>query len=214
MGIFKRKNEAPEKKWPTIRSLRLKRHSEGYTFYLVPEKNGKPGHKRVSVYTGDYYFLPDTAPSAIRLRLLYGLLLLASAGLFLLCGTRTVPFNLARYTALFQLPVIFLYLYTLAVLFYYVLAPKRMTVSDYRASSLRLQRCCLALMGFLLLCGAAALLHLCFTGFREASSSLLCAAGTLLSAVFMDILYRTEKKLPYEKEKSRDKPPKNGVKCQ
>ena len=88
-----------------------------------------------------------------------------------------------------------------------------MTLYDYRATSIRLQKCCLALMGFLALCSIAALLYLCFTGFRDVASTLLCAAGFLGGAVFIDILYRTEKKLPYEKEKSQDKPPQNGIKC-
>ncbi len=213
MGIFKKKNEIPEKKWPTIRSMLFKRYSEGYTFYQIPRENGKAGHKTISVYTGDYYFLPDTAPSRRLLRGLYSLLFLISAGLFLFCGTRSVPFNIARYTALLQLPAIFLFLYTLTVLFYYIIAPKRMTLYDYRATSLRLQRCCLFLMGVLLLNAAAAVLYLCFTGFRTASSSLLCAAGTLSSAVLADLMYRIEKRLPYEKEKSQDRPPQNAREC-
>jgi hypothetical protein len=45
------------------------------------------------------------------------------------------------------------------------------------------------------------------------SATLLCAACTLFGAAFINILYRIEKKLPYEKEKSRDKPPENAMKC-
>ncbi len=213
MKMLKKKNEVPEKKWPTIRSMLFKRYSEGYTFYQIEKEGGKPGRKTISVYTGDYYFLPEAAPSRVRLRVLYSLLLLASAGLFLFCGTRSTPFNIARYTALLQLPAIFLFIYTLIVLFYYIIAPKQMTLYDYRATSLRLQRCCLFLMGFLILCAAASVLYLCFTGFRMASATLLCAAGTLFGAAFINILYRIEKKLPYEKEKSRDKPPENAMKC-
>ncbi|MCI8466355.1 MAG: hypothetical protein HFI63_10985 [Lachnospiraceae bacterium] len=213
MGIFKKREEKPEKKWPTIRSIRFKRYSEGFTFYRVPRGDGRPGYQTVSVYTGDYYFLPKSAPSRIFLRVFYSLSVLAAAGLFLFCGTRAIPFNVARYTALLQLPVIFLFLYTLTVLFYYIIAPKRMTVYDYRTTSLRLQKSCLALIGFLLICTLAAVLYLCFTGFRETSSTLLCAAGFLFSAVFMDILYRVERKLPYEKERSQDRPPKGGIKC-
>ena len=68
MKMLKKKNEVPEKKWPTIRSMLFKRYSEGYTFYQIEKEGGKPGRKTISVYTGDYYFLPEAAPSRVRLR--------------------------------------------------------------------------------------------------------------------------------------------------
>ena len=217
MGLFslksmKEREEATEKRWPTIRSVRFKKYSEGYEFYQIPRGNGRSGTRTVSVYVGDYYSVPLSSSQWYGLRALYALLLLGSAALFLFCGTRRISFNLTWYAAILELPTIFLYLYLLVVLFYYTIAPKKMTVYDYRTTSLRLQKFCLFLMAILLADTAAAVLHMCFNGFAEASSTLLSAGGFLISAVLIDVINRVEKTLPYEKEKSQDKAPENGKK--
>ncbi len=168
----------------------------GYTEYQVKKKNGK-GVKILHIYTGDYYCPAPRIGNWLTLRLLYGVLFLAAAALFLngaigvsYCCTNAV-------LVIVQVVCLWLFIWQLLTLIEYCLAGKRETESDYQTSR-RLRNKCLytlaAIAAHALVCLVSAVLFGTL-GWRV----LLFLLETGIAALCLFMVYQVENTLEYEK---------------
>lgn len=184
------------------------RHFEGYAEVETTNEKGKTMIERV--YVGDRYRLDLPKNKRIILRLIYGALILLTAALFGFAASRPVGANMTWYLAVAQMLGVFLIGLMCINLLSHCIAPRDMTIGDWKSSSKELQRnakytaLMMELMAFLtglylVLNGEDWLIHLLCIG-------LYAVAG--LTAV---VVNRLEANAPYLKFPSTEEAPADGA---
>jgi hypothetical protein len=182
------------------------RFFEGYSEITVPNPNGR-GYRIQRIYTGNHYRQDLTTGKQILLRVLYAVLFLCIACLFVSSAILPSASNSTWYVALPQalsLPFLF---WIVIAFFSYMPAERDMTIEGYRSSSLALQR---ATLGSAISLGIAAFATLVFMLLNPADeplAELLCAAKYLAGGVLALSMNRVEKGTSYLIIPSQNRPP-------
>lgn len=183
------------------------RHFEGYAEVETTNEKGKTTIKRV--YVGDYYRLDLPKNKRVALRLVYLALIALIAGLFGFAASQPVGANMTWYIAIAQMVAVCL-LGLLCVSFLsHCIAPRDMTVGDWKSSSKKLQRnakyTALAMELLAFLTG----LHLLLNG-ENWGMHLLCVVLYAIAGITAVILNRLEANAPYRIWRSTEEPPEDG----
>ena len=183
------------------------RHFEGYAEVETTNDKGKTIIQRV--YIGDYYRLDLPKKKRVALRFVYLSLIALIAGLFGFAASRPVGANMTWYIAITQMVAVCL-LGLLCVNFLsHCIAPRDMTVGDWKSSSRKLQRnakytaLTMELLAFL------TLLHLLLNG-ENWGMHLLCVVLYAIAGITAVILNRLEANAPYRIWRSTEEPPEDG----
>lgn len=162
------------------------------------------------VYVGYYYRHAFSSKRWLFTKALYALLYAFSAAVFLHAASQRIAANMVWYVQIFEfLSVIFLLLtlYTLAM---YEIAPRRMTVWEYRTGSKRLVLFGGAAAGSMMGAGGAAWVYAAIcresaeAGFSAGACMILSGAAIMAVAVM-------ERGMKYERLKQEGVPTPNGL---
>lgn len=183
------------------------RHFEGYTELEETNEKGKTVIKRV--YVGDYYRLDLPKNKRIGLRFSYAGLISLIAALFGFVASRPVRANMTWYLAIVQMLAVCLLGLLCVNLLSHSIAPRDMTVGDWKSSSKKLQRnakytaLTMELLAFL------TALHLILNG-ENWLIHLLCVGLYAVAGLIAVVLNRLEANAPYKIWRSTEEAPDDG----
>lgn len=184
------------------------RYFEGYTEYKETDANGRERLRRV--YTSPWQVQALPASRRVLLRCLYILLFLLMIGAVVLAGIRQTGLGTAFYVVIPELAVLCLLSWLGYVLLVnYLFLPEKMTLHEYRASSVSIKRAALA-AGIAFLCSAVMCL---LEGAISASftQALLPGALFLAGAACALILRFIEQRVPYREEENKQWAKSSGI---
>lgn len=183
------------------------RHFEGYTELEETNEQGKTVIKRV--YVGDYYRLDLPRNKRIVLRFTYAGLIALTAALFGFAASRPVGANMTWYIAIAQMLTVCLLGLLCVNLLSHCIAPRDMTVGDWKSSSKKLQRnakyTALAMELLAFLNG----LYLLLNG-ENWGTHLLCVLLYAVAGLCSVVINRLEANAPYKIWRSTEEPPEDG----
>lgn len=183
------------------------RHFEGYTEVETTNEKGKTVIERV--YVGDYYRLDLPKNKRISLRVSYAGLIVLTAALFGFAASRPVGANMTWYIAIVQMMAVCLLGLLCVNLLSHCIAPRDMTVGDWKSSSRKLQRnakytaLTMELLAFL------TALHLILNG-EDWMIHLLCIGLYVAAGTVSVVLNRLEANSPYKIWRSTETAPEDG----
>ena len=184
------------------------RYFVGYTEYREPDRNGKEHLRRV--YTSSWHIRDLTRKQRVLVCCLYVLLFLLMAGAVALAGLRQTAGGKAFYVVIPELAVLYLLSWLGYILLVnYLFLPEKMTVHDYRASSVSLRRAAFALVIAFIASAALSLLEGALTG--NISQALVPGAAFLAGAVCAFLMLWTENRIPYREEENTQNAKPGGV---
>ena len=184
------------------------RYFEGYTEYRELDQNGKEHLRRV--YTSSWHIQDLTKKQRILVRCLYVFLFLLMAGAVALAGFRQTAGGKAFYVVIPVLAVLCVLMWLGYILLVnYLFLPEKMTVHDYRASSVSLSRAALVLVIAFLASAALSLLEGALIG--DISQTAIPAAAFLLGAVCAFLMRWTEGRIPWREEENTQNAKPGGV---
>lgn len=189
------------------------RFFSGYSEFNAPRADGR-SFSIQRVYTGNYYSQDLTARQRTWLRLRLACAYLVAVLLFGWSATRPLPVNTQWYMVITQAASLFFLSWVFISFIYYFSAPTRMTVAEYRFSSLGFTRASFGAVINLGLGALAAVLYALLHGSEPAGPVLLCGLGFLLAALASLTAYRTERGVPYLIIPSENKAPEDSVEIQ
>ena len=172
------------------------RFFEGYKEQEVVDERGKVHIQRI--YCGVWYERELSRGQNLRQNLCYLLLWLLALAASLFLASRNYPINLTWYGALVQLLSLIGMAWVFGGFFRSWTSPRRMTIADYKGSSMAIRRGSLLCVAVLALSAALALVH---SFFVEAAEALL-ALGYLVPIFLFLLLNRLEANLPYSETPS------------
>jgi len=181
------------------------RFFEGYTEITVP-RPGK-GHRIQRVYTGDYYRQDLTTGQRILLRVLYVVLFLCIAYLFVSSAVLALASNSTWYVTLPQALSLPFLSWTVIAFFSYLPAERDMTIHAYRSSSLALQKATLGSAVGLGIATFATLVFMLLHPSTEPLVELLSAVKYLAGGVLALSIHRVERSIRYLVLPSQNIPP-------
>lgn len=170
----------------------------GYTEARQLKADGR-GYTISRVYTGRYYRRKLTKTGTAVYKTLYALLFLAAAAAFCFGALSRVEANAAWYAALAEALSVVPVAWWGVSAFNYVLSPEKMTVYEYKSSSVSLKRSSAAAAITLTLAALAFAAHILVYAQTDDGRSVLCAAGFLGGALCAFTANRTERRLKYDK---------------
>jgi hypothetical protein len=186
------------------------RHFEGYSEVSVPRQNGK-GSVIERVYTGNYYRQEISKSQQVLIRILYAVLFLCTAYLFISSAIMPLASNTTWYVVLPQAGSIVLLAWIFIALCSYLPSGRDLTIAGYRSSSLSLKKATFAVAISLGLSAIVSLLFVVLIPSNQIMAELLCAARYLLGGVLALAINRIENRLKYAIIPSEHKPPENGA---
>ena len=131
--------DSPQRKRGRWHSKAYHQFFEGYSEVAVPSPNGT-GTVIQRIYTGDYYRQDLTKDQRILLRVLYMVLFLCVAYLFVSSAMLPLPSNSTWYVTITQAVSIPFLFWILIVFYSYIPAKRDLTIHEYRSSSLALKK--------------------------------------------------------------------------
>ena len=170
----------------------------GYTESRRLKEDGK-GYTISRVYTGRYYRRTLTKTGVVGYKTLYALLLIAAAGLFCFGALSRVDVNSTWYAAIMEALSIASVVWWGIGTFNYVLSPEKMTVYEYKSSSVSIKKSTVAAAVTLALTALVFAVHIFVLAQTDNRRSVLCAAGFLGGALCALIVNRMECHLKYDK---------------
>ena len=178
------------------------RHSSYYHKYFrgyteVRKLNAKGRVVSERYYTRPWIISGLSTRNYWLVRLLYALLVAASAALFITALCQDVPGNYSWIVALPGYPTIIVLVVLAAVTVMYILVERKMTLWDHVSSTRRLKVVSLITAIIQAVTAVDLALFALITG-EEVLRSLGCAALVLLSACCSGALFFLERKMPYQ----------------
>ncbi len=184
------------------------RFFEDYQEREVTNERGKVHIERI--YCGTWYTRDLSRGQNLRQHLLYVLLWLLGAGFTFFLASRSLPVNSAWYIAIGQFASLICMLWVFGGWFRMITSPRRMTIGDYRASSLVIRRGSIGTMATLTATAVGTLLHALLA--QDAPwQELLVALGYVVPVLVFLLLNRLEANLPYLETPSEYQAPADGV---
>lgn len=213
---LKRANQKMRRKAQEDRDVRMfhsasyHRFFEGYTEYETVNAKGKKVLKRV--YTGIWYVQDLATPNYFFLRALYCLLFAGIVLLFSRAGMTQQESGTALYVVLPEIATVCFLFYLLYTLFVgYLFVPRKMTVHDYRSSSLSLKKASKG-MGICLFADTAlTVLYLFLHRGTSASGAGAAALEFLGAALLAGAMCLIECKIPYKEVENDTAPEQSGI---
>ncbi len=205
---LRKDDENRKKKKPPSKAYH--RFFEGYSEITVPKPNGK-GYTIQRIYTGDYHRQDLTKSQRIWLRVLYVVLFLGAAYLFVSSAILPLVSNATWYVALSQAISIPLLFWVMIVFYSYLPAKQDLTIHEYRSSSLALQK---ATFGSAVSLGIAALATLIFVLLNLPDgplTELICAVKYIAGGLLVYSINLIEKGLNYLIIPSQNIPPPDAM---
>ncbi|HHU22851.1 MAG TPA: hypothetical protein GXZ52_05460 [Clostridiales bacterium] len=184
----------PELDTSIARNRNYHNYFRGYTEIQRKDEKGRIRIERY--YTKPWIVSGLSVRKYWLLRLLYVLLTVLSAALYIVPMVQDVPGTRHWVVALPGMPSIILLFLLAAACVQYVTVPKKMTLWDHASSTRRIKYVSLA-TGIAQALTAASLAVLSLMTGREVGHSLLYAAGVLISAVCSGSIFFVERKVPY-----------------
>lgn len=172
------------------------RFFEGYSEVTVPNPKGK-GTIIQRIYSGNYYRQDLTKSKRILLRVLYVLLFLGAAYLFISSAVSPLPSNSIRYVTVTQAISLTLLVWILIVFLTYLPAGWDMTIHGYRTTSLALLKASLFSTFSLGAVALATMVFIIFSRPNEVQAELTCTAKYLVAGILVFSIYLIEKKVSY-----------------
>lgn len=183
---------------------------EDYITYAVPKQNGK-GSKIVRVYAGSYHHL-DAGERAFHIRkVIYSLLWLVSAGLFIFAAARNLSFYSEKSSVLIQLLTILAFGWSLIDVISYLLASYHMTEYAYKSFQL-LKAAAVVTAAAVWADGVFVLAMTLIHRNGIHLETVLSLLGFFLSGGIMLVLNRLENTAVYIAFESEDQPPQGAEK--
>lgn len=180
----------------------------GWTEVRV-DRPGMP-YKVERVYTAPWIRQDLPAGKYVLVRVLYGVLLLLAAALFVFAMTRRVGSNSCWYVALFGMPATIVMLVALWMLVAYAKAPREMTLWEHRSSSTYLRRTCLVYGVLLAATALSTCLYTALNPGDEPLRQLLNAGLEVLAAGCSFAVFHKEKRMNYVDVPNTNRPPAGG----
>lgn len=187
------------------------RHSDYYHKYFrgyteIRRKNAK-GRVKVERYYTQPWIVSGLSGKAYWLcRLLYACLVAASGILYVWAMCQDIPATRSVAVVLPGFPGMLLLILLAAVIFFYITAPKRMTLWDHASTSKRLRWMAVATAGVQALTALTLAGYTLVTG-AQVGKSLICAGVILLSAGLSGSLFLLERNMPYSESPNDTKLP-------
>ena len=178
-----------------------KRYFEGYTAVNVPKANGE-GTQVKNIYAGNYYSQDLSTKKRIAIRLLYFSMLFCVFFSFLFASTKTIKYNQMLYRDVLQGFSILGTMFLLFVLCNYCIHNTRMTVYEYKMTSLCFQKGAKGMAIVMLGQVIAVLLTMLWLGRSEILPTLYVAVSYVISSICFFCMYRMERSIPYKTERS------------
>ena len=196
-GVRSEKNEftrLPDS--PSKRSYSRHYHNyfRGYTEVRRTNEKGRIVIDRF--YTKPWIVSELSARNYWLVRLLYAVLTVASAVLYIWAMTQRVSGNSHWVVALPGMPAIICLFLLAVVVVQYITVPRKMTLWDHESSTKRLKRAALATAMIQTLAAIALAGFALVTGL-EVGRSLLCAGMDLLAAICAAVMFFVERKVTY-----------------
>lgn len=183
---------------------------EDYIAYFIPKENGR-GAKIVRIYAGNYHYL-DAGEQVFRIRkVIYSLLWLASAGLFVSAAARNLSVYVEKPSVLIQLLVIFAFGWCLIDVMSYALATYHMT--EYAFKSFQLLKAAAAITAAAVWADGVFVMATILV--QKSGINMDVTASVfeyLLSGGMMFAINRIENKAVYNIFESEDQPPQGAEK--
>lgn len=184
------------------------RHFEGYAEVETTNEKGKTVIERV--YVGDYYRLDLPKKKRILLRAGYGALIILAALLFWFAASRPVGANMTWYLAIAQMVGVCLIGLLCVNLLSHCIAPRDMTIGDWKSSSEKLQRNAKYTALIMELLAFLTLLHVLLNG-ENWPVHLLCTALYAVAGLTAVVMNRLEANAPYITYHSTEEAPEDGA---
>ncbi len=163
------------------------------------------------VYTGRWYEPMLSRERQITLRILYVLLFVCGAGLFVFTATRRTRCNATLYVGLLQALAVVLGIWCIYVFVFYIPARGKLTIGEYDS----LHKPLIRASGACALCQAAlaAASTVCFFLHLDQKdpADLVCALGFLGCTVLFGLIWFLESHLEYAVLDNSTVPPEEGV---
>lgn len=193
-SLFARKGEKGASRDRHHRNDYYHKYFRGYT--EVRQLNGRGRVVVERYYTKPWIVSGLSKEKYWLLRLLYLVLMAASAVMYIIAMTRDVPGNYSIVVGIPGYAGIMALFFLMIATFSYVFVEKKMTIWNYTSSTKKLKRFSLATSIGQLVTAIALAVYAMITQ-AAVSKSLLCAAAALLSAVFSGAMFLIERKVPY-----------------
>jgi len=170
-------------------------HFEGYREYYVMNSDGRGKHIE-RVYTAEYYCRDVSDQMNNWLKVIYAALFIISVAVIVWAMTRAVLINYTIYVAVPQALVLALAIINLYPMLFYVIAPRDMTVSDYKnITKLKiLNRIMLGCSSLLMIAG---IVYLIINGLDDGKTTLLCVLCYVISLLAVMSICIIESKMKY-----------------
>lgn len=201
-----------EQKLPQKRMRAYERYFSGYEVREVPMKYG--GTKQVRVYVGDLFRQELPEKKCRLLRLIYLLLSLGSAGLFLGSLFLNVTSNFSIYILFCVLIPVICFIWLGSALLAYIPSGRDLKDHEYREGALRLVNACRITIGGIAFVMVATL-AVFFLGVVPFAALELVRIGMMAAAiVLLLILARVEGKMKYIKIEGKSQTEENQQICE
>lgn len=178
------------------------RFFEDYEEVVEPGKNGRGKHIR-RFYTGFYYVPQMTDKRLVGQKVLYVFLYLLGFALFLTSAAAPVTGNTVWYVAIAIAIVFLVLLALLRSLIHYTAAKKRMTVGEYKESSVALQKNALGATVCLVAMALVKAVYTFFISPEISGMELATTGGFLLAAGAVFLLRWLESRISYTREQAK-----------
>ena len=167
----------------------------GYSEVRV-DRPGKP-YKVERVYTAPWIKQNIDDRSYVRFRIIYGLLILLAIAAFIFGMTQNIGCNKCIYVAIPGFPtgiLLFPIVYEFVV---YAKSPRKMTIWEHYAGSVRFYRFCLAGAIAFAATSLSIVVYICLNPTDEVLRHVVNVFLQLISGALMFFIYRTEKNMDY-----------------
>ena len=181
---------------------------EGYSARVVPKENGK-GTKVVRTYTGAVYHQELSPGMHWKIRLLYAVLFICAAAMFIAAITMSTGSNFCWYVVLSSIiPAVF-YGVVLLALFLYVFSEQDLKINEYKNGAVRLKTGTIRAVYSLSAVVAATLLMFGLEPGSYSSAELLRLGFVAASGGLVMIINRIEATIKYREIPPEEKKTKN-----
>lgn len=200
----------PDGKTLDFHSRKYHSYFEGYTEVQKVLPNGKT--KIEHVYTDTYRIQDLSDRQRIGLRAAYILLFAAAVALFVAGALESVGSNTTVYVTAAEVVSLVGLFWILCTLVNYLTAPRKLTIYEYRTTSVSIRRSAVTAAAGLFAAFFLTVVYLLLHLDAAAMAEFRCALCLLFSAGASLGICALERKIPYREEESKEAEPAGGFK--
>ncbi len=205
-GQRKRFYPRREKNW---HSRMYHRYFEGYAEVKEVGKNGKEHIKRI--YVSEYYCPKLSRKMRMLLKMVHIMFFAMALYLFVCGAVATVESNSVKVIIVFEAAVTIGFVALLVAVIDYLLAPGKMKIFEFKASSESIKTASVLTAVGSALCFTAKLIYAFFQQGTATYKEIQSISCLMLSAIFLLIMYGVERKIQYEKVENTEAAPEDSM---